>query len=83
MKEFILNNWQYFVGLLLLIGGFKVPLLQKMILVGMRSFMSEKVLGYVVLKFLEVLVKSTKTRLDDTWFEQFKQDFENKTKKQQ
>lgn len=80
MKEFILDNWQYFMGLLLLIGGFKVPLLQKMIIVGLKSFMTEKVLGYVVLKFLEILVKSTKTKLDDVWFIEFKKQFEEGTK---
>ncbi len=76
MQDFFNNYWQYLLAVLLMIGGFKVPFLQKLILLGLRAFMTEKVLSYVVLKFIEKLVQSTKTKLDDIWFAEFKKQFD-------
>ena len=77
MKEFILNNWQYIAGILVAIASLKVPVTQKLIFTALRAMATEKMITLFVLKMIESLVKSTKTKLDDAWFEEFKNSFEN------
>ena len=77
MKEFILNNWQYIAGILVAIASLKVPVTQKLIFAALRAMATEKMITLFVLKMIESLVKSTKTKLDDAWFEEFKKQFDN------
>ena len=77
MKEFILNNWQYIAGILIAIASLKIPLTQKLIFAALRAMATEKMITLFVLKMIESLVKSTKTKLDDAWFEEFKKQFDN------
>jgi len=77
MKEFILNNWQYIAGILVAIASLKIPVTQKLIFAALRAMATEKMITLFVLKMIESLVKSTKTKLDDAWFEEFKKQFDN------
>jgi hypothetical protein len=77
MKELFLDNWQYVAGILMALAGLKVPVVQKLLFAGLKTLISERMVTVFILALLEKLVKSSKTKLDDTWFEEFKKQFEN------
>jgi hypothetical protein len=77
MKELFLDNWQYVAGILMALAGLKVPVVQKLFFAGLKTLISERMVTVFILALLEKLVKSSKTKLDDTWFEEFKKQFEN------
>jgi len=77
MKELFLDNWQYVAGILMALAGLKVPVVQKLLFAGLKTLISERMMTVFVLALLEKLVKSTRTKLDDIWFEEFKKQFQN------
>lgn len=77
MQEFFQNYWQYIAGIVIALAGLKVPVVQKLIFVGLKTLVSERMMTLFVLSLLEKLVKSTKTELDNAWFEEFKKQFQN------
>ena len=75
--DFITSNWYYFIIVLaLFVGGFHVPVIRQLVMVGFRSLLSEAVIKRMVVVMLEKLVKSTKNKLDDVWLAQVKKKME-------
>ena len=75
--DFITSNWYYFIIVLaLFVGGFYVPVIRQLAMVGFRSLLSEAVIKRMVVVMLEKLVKSTKNKLDDVWLAQVKKKME-------
>jgi len=71
--ELITSNWQVIGAVLVLgIGGFYVPVLRQLVMVGFRALLSEAVMKRMLIILAEKLVKSTKNKLDDLWFSQMK-----------
>ena len=73
MVEFLMSNWMIAVGVIALgVGSFYIPFLNKFIMVGFRSLLTEKVMTKMIIMLLEKTVKSSKNKLDDLWLAQMK-----------
>ena len=71
--EFLADKWQWVVGTLVVVfGGFWVPGLRTLIMLALKTLVSEAVLKRIFLEIAEKLVKSTKTKIDDIWLEELK-----------
>jgi len=71
--EWISNNWQSVVGVLVALAGMAyVPVIRTILFKGLKAFLSEAFLKEMFLALAEKYVKSTKTKLDDVWFAQLK-----------
>ena len=77
MQDFFANYWQYIAGILVAIAGLKIPVIQKIIFMGLKALATERMITLFVLSLIEKLVKSTKTNLDNEWFIEFKKQFDN------
>jgi|TARA_R100001530_G_scaffold43090_2_gene32794 xanthosine utilization system XapX-like protein len=76
--EWIQNHWVSIVGTVgALVGGMYVPFLRGMVLKGLKAMISEAVLKKAAVTMVEGLVKSTKNKLDDVWFAEFKKSVED------
>ena len=65
--------WMYVTGgLVAVAGGWYIPFLRTIYIAGFKSMMSEAVLKKIFMSVAEKLVKSSKNKLDDIWFEQLK-----------
>jgi hypothetical protein len=69
-----MSDWMYVAGgvVLMAVGGWYVPFMRSLYMVGFKSLLSEAVLKKVFISVAEKLVKSSKNKLDDIWFEQMK-----------
>jgi len=77
MIELLQQNWMWIAGTFsALVAGFYVPVLRTFIIAGFKAMMTEKIIKLVAISFLSALVKSTKNKLDDAWFEEFKKAME-------
>tara|TARA_R100001530_G_scaffold52171_1_gene38618 strand:- start:732 stop:965 length:234 start_codon:yes stop_codon:yes gene_type:complete len=73
MVEFLMSNWMIAVGVIALgVGSFYIPFLNKFIMVGFRSLLTEKVMTKMIVMLLEKAVKSSSNKLDDLWLAQMK-----------
>ena len=73
MIEWIQNNWMSVVGTIAVIGGgMYIPVVRVIVLMGLKTMISEAVLKKIAIQMVEKLVKSTKNKLDDIWFAEFK-----------
>ncbi len=71
--DFIMSNWMVILGVVAVgVGSFYVPFLNKFIMLGFRSLLSEKVMTKMVIMLLEKAVKSSSNKLDDLWLAQMK-----------
>ena len=71
--EFLTSNWMIGLGVVAVgVGSFYVPFLNKFIMLGFRSLLSEKVMTKMVVMLLEKAVKSSSNKLDDLWLAQMK-----------
>ena len=71
--EWIQSHWVSIVGTLAVIGGgLYIPFVRGLVITGLKTVISEAVLKKVAIKFVEKLVKSSKNKLDDIWFAEFK-----------
>jgi len=71
--EWLQTNWVAIVGtIILVIGGFYIPGLRKIWIIGFKTLLSEKVLTKLFLEIVDKIVKSTKNKLDDAWLEELK-----------
>jgi hypothetical protein len=73
MIEWIQSNWMSIVGTVAVIGGgMYIPLVRGLVLTGFKTMISEKVVKKIAIQIVEKLVKSSKNKLDDVWFAEFK-----------
>ena len=73
MMEWIQNNWVSIAGAVAVVGGgLYIPFVRGLVITGLKTVVSEAVLKKVAIQVVEKLVKSSKNKLDDIWFAQFK-----------
>ena len=78
MIEWIQSNWTSVVGTVAVIGGgMYIPVVRGLVLTGLKTMISETVLKKIAIQIVEKLVKSTKNKLDDVWFAEFKKKVDN------
>ncbi len=78
MIEWIQSNWTSVVGALAVVGGaLYIPFVRGLVLTGVKTMVSEKVLKKIAVQMVGKLVKSTKNKLDDVWFAEFKKKVED------
>jgi len=78
MIEWIQSNWMSVVGTVAVIGGgMYIPFVRGFVLMGLKTMISEAVLKKIAIQMVEKLVKSTKNKLDDIWFAEFKKKVED------
>ena len=76
--EWIQSHWVSIVGTIAVIGGgLYIPFVRGLVLTGMKTMVSEVVLKKIAVQMVEKLVKSTKNKLDDVWFAEFKKQIED------
>jgi|TARA_R100000049_G_C1894545_1_gene46495 hypothetical protein len=76
--EWIQSHWVSIVGTIAVIGGgLYIPFVRGLVLTGMKTMVSEAVLKKIAVQMVEKLVKSTKNKLDDVWFAEFKKQIED------
>ena len=78
MIEWIQDNWMSVVGTVAVIGGgMYIPVVRGIVLMGLKTMISEAVLKKIAIQMVKKLVKSTKNKLDDIWFAEFKKKVED------
>ena len=78
MIEWIQSNWATIVGTVAVIGGgMYIPFVRGLVIMGLKTVISETVLKKIAIQIVEKLVKSTKNKLDDVWFAEFKKKVDN------
>ena len=71
--EWIQNNWVSIAGAVAVVGGgLYIPFVRGLVITGLKTVVSEAVLKKVAVQVVEKLVKSSKNKLDDIWFAEFK-----------
>jgi hypothetical protein len=76
--EWIQSHWVSIVGTIAVIGGgLYIPFVRGLVLTGVKTMVSEVVLKKIAVQMVEKLVKSTKNKLDDVWFAEFKKQIED------
>jgi hypothetical protein len=71
--EWIQSHWVGIVGTLAVIGGgMYIPFVRGLVITGLKTVVSEAVLKKVAIQIIGKLVKSSKNKLDDVWFAEFK-----------
>ena len=71
--EWIQNNWVSIAGAVAVVGGgLYIPFVRGLVITGLKTVVSEAVLKKVAIQVVEKLVKSSKNKLDDIWFAEFK-----------
>ena len=77
MIDWIQSNWMSVVGTIAVIGGgMYIPFVRGIVLMGFKTMISEKVVKKIAVQMIEKLVKSSKNKLDDVWFAEFKKKME-------
>ena len=78
MIEWIQSNWATIVGTVAVIGGgLYIPFVRGLVLTGIKTMISEAVVKKIAIQIIEKLVKSSKNKLDDIWFAEFKKKVED------
>ena len=78
MIEWIQSNWATIVGTVAVIGGgMYIPFVRGLVLMGLKTMISEAVVKKIAIQIIEKLVKSSKNKLDDVWFAEFKKKVED------
>ena len=78
MIEWIQSNWATIVGTVAVIGGgLYIPFVRGLVLAGIKTMISEAVVKKIAIQIIEKLVKSSKNKLDDVWFAEFKKKVED------
>ena len=76
--EWIQSHWVSIVGTLAVIGGcLYIPFVRGLVITGLKTVVSEAVLKKVAIQIIGKLVKSSKNKLDDVWFSEFKKNVED------
>ena len=67
------ESWQIIVGVILVMfGAFWIPGLRTIMVLGLKTLLSEKVLKSIFLVLAQKLVDSTETTIDNTWLDELK-----------
>ena len=67
------ESWKTIVGVIvIMLGAFWVPGLRTLMVLGLKTLVSEKVLKSIFIMLAEKLVASTKTKIDDLWLAELK-----------
>ncbi len=67
------ESYKLIVGVILvMLGAFWVPGLRTLMVLGLKTLVSEKVLKSIFIMLAEKLVASTKTKIDDLWLVELK-----------
>lgn len=70
---YLQDSWKTMVGMLILVfGAFWVPGLRGLMMLAIKTLVSEKVLKSIFISIAEKLVASTKTKIDDIWLAELK-----------
>lgn len=78
MMEWIQGNWISIVGAVAAFGGgLYVPFIRGLVITGLKSLVTEVVLRKIAIQVVGKVVKSSKNKLDDIWFAQFKKNVED------
>ena len=78
MIDWIQSNWMSVVGTVAVIGGgMYIPFVRGIVLMGFKTMISEKVVKKIAVQMIEKLVKSSKNKIDDVWFAEFKKKMED------
>ena len=76
--EWIQNNWVSIAGAVAVVGGgLYIPFVRGFVITGLKTVVSEAVLKKVAIQIIGKLVKSSKNKLDDVWFSEFKKNVED------
>ena len=76
--EWIQNNWVSIAGAVAVVGGgLYIPFVRGLVITGLKTVVSEAVLKKVAIQVVGKLVKSSKNKLDDIWFAQFKKNVDD------
>ena len=76
--EWIQSHWVSIVGTLAVIGGgLYIPFVRGLVVTGLKTVVSETVLKKVAIQIIGKLVKSSKNKLDDVWFAEFKKNVDD------
>ena len=76
--EWIQSHWVSIVGTLAVIGGgMYIPFVRGLVVTGLKTVVSETVLKKVAIQIIGKLVKSSKNKLDDVWFAEFKKNVDD------
>ena len=76
--EWIQSHWVSIVGTLAVIGGgMYIPFVRRLVITGLKTVVSETVLKKVAIQIIGKLVKSSKNKLDDVWFAEFKKNVDD------
>ena len=76
--EWIQSHWVSVVGTLaVIVGGLYIPFVRGLVITGLKTVVSEAVLKKVAIQIIGKLVKSSKNKLDDVWFSEFKKNVED------
>ena len=76
--EWIQSHWVGIVGTLAVIGGgLYIPFVRGLVVTGLKTVVSEAVLKKVAIQIIGKMVKSSKNKLDDVWFAEFKKNVED------
>ena len=76
--EWIQSHWVGIVGTLAVIGGgMYIPFVRGLVITGLKTVVSETVLKKVAIQIIGKLVKSSKNKLDDVWFAEFKKNVDD------
>ena len=76
--EWIQSHWVGIVGTLAVIGGgLYIPFVRGRVITGLKTVVSETVLKKVAIQIIGKLVKSSKNKLDDVWFAEFKKNVDD------
>jgi len=76
--EWIQNNWVSIAGAVAVVGGgLYIPFVRGLVITGLKTVVSETVLKKVAIQIIGKLVKSSKNKLDDVWFAEFKKNVDD------
>ena len=67
------DSWKTIVGVIIVMfGAFWIPGLRTIMVFGLKTLVSEKVLKSIFIMLAEKLVASTATKIDDLWLRELK-----------
>ena len=67
------DSWKTIMGVILVMfGAFWIPGLRTIMVLGLKTLLSEKVLKSIFLMLAQKLVDSTTTKIDDLWLRELK-----------
>ncbi len=73
IMRYLQDSWKTIMGVLVVVfGAFWIPGLRTLMILALKTLVSEAVLKKIFILIAEKLVASTKTRIDDIWLAELK-----------